>query len=123
MSSPLSLALLGFPPNELAAFNALFRLAARSGPGIAMVEQAAQADVVLANADDAALLERLQRERPAAPVLLIGSGDAGTGWPVLARPIPLLEVLNTVQRLGQTGPAGSRAVAAASRAPLTAARR
>ncbi|WHZ09819.1 MAG: hypothetical protein OJF60_000258 [Burkholderiaceae bacterium] len=120
MNSPLSLALLGFPPNELAAFNALFRIAARHGPGVAMVEHGAEADVVLANADDAALLQRLRAERP-AQVLLIGSSDDGTGWPVLARPIQLLEVLNTVQRLGRANQPGTNAGAATRRAPQVAA--
>ena len=117
MSSPLYLALLGFPSNEIAAFNALFRLAARNGPGFAMVERPDRANVIIANADDTALVQKLHDQRLAARVLLIGASDCRTGWPVLARPIQLLQVLDTVQRLGRTYPTGLQAGAGASRAP------
>ncbi len=99
MSMPQSLALIGFPPNELAAFSALFRLAARSGPGYIMVAHAGEADVVIANADDADAVRQLWRTQPAARVLLIGDSDVGTGWLVQPRPIQLLAVLDAVRAL------------------------
>ncbi|MEO7127741.1 MAG: hypothetical protein ABI040_02570, partial [Rhodoferax sp.] len=96
---PQPLALVGFPPNELAAFSALFRLAARSGPGYAMVAHAREADVVIANADDADAVRELRRTQPSARVLLIGDSDVGTGWLVQPRPIQLLAVLDAVGAL------------------------
>ncbi|MEO6974214.1 MAG: hypothetical protein ABI135_12445 [Rhodoferax sp.] len=96
---PQSLALVGFPPNELSAFSALFRLAARSGPGYVMVAHAREADVIVANADDADAVRQLWRTQPAARVLLIGDSDVGTGWLVQSRPIQLLAVLDAVRAL------------------------
>ena len=74
MSRPQSLALVGFPPNELSAFNALFRLAARSGPGYVMVANPDQAHIILANADDVDAVRKLRSTQPAAR----GAAD----WPV-----------------------------------------
>ena len=99
MSMPQPLALVGFPPNELSAFSALFRLAARSGPGYVLVAHPREADVVVANADDADAVRQLWRTQPAARVLLIGDSDVGTGWLVQPRPIQLLAVLEAVRAL------------------------
>ena len=104
MSMPQPLALVGFPPNELSAFNALFRLAARSGPGYVMVEHVQQAHIVVVNADDIDAVRRLWSSQPTARVLLIGQSDAGTGWPVQPRPIQLLAVLEAVRSLGAPAP-------------------
>ena len=119
MSMPQPLALVGFPPNELSAFNALFRLAARSGPGYVMVEHAQQAHVVVANADDVDAVRRLWSAQPSARVLLIGQSDAGTGWPVQPRPIQLLAVLEAVRALGVPAtPQDSRPAGFASTVPF-----
>ncbi|OOG53479.1 hypothetical protein B0E49_10645 [Polaromonas sp. C04] len=104
MSMPQPLALVGFPPNEVSAFNALFRLAARSGPGYVMVEHVQQAHIVVVNADDIDAVRRLWSSQPGARVLLIGQSDAGTGWPVQPRPIQLLAVLEAVRSLGAPAP-------------------
>lgn len=119
MSMPQPLALVGFPPNELSAFNALFRLAARSGPGYVMVEHAQQAHVVVANADDVDAVRRLWSAQPTARVLLIGPSDAGTGWPVQPRPIHLLAVLEAVRALGaHASPQHSRPAGFAQTVPF-----
>jgi CheY-like chemotaxis protein len=100
MSTSQTLALIGFPPNEMSAFKALFRLAARTGTGYVLVEQAQEAEIVLANADDAETVRRLRDSQPRARVLLIGPSDHGTGWLVQRRPIQLLTVLDAVRVLG-----------------------
>ncbi|MDR3453728.1 MAG: hypothetical protein P4L96_13180 [Rhodoferax sp.] len=100
MSTPQSLALVGFPPNELSAFHALFRLAARTGQGYVIVADTHEAHVVLANADDVDAVRRLWSAQPSANVLLIGQSDAGTGWPLQRRPFQLLAVLEAVRALG-----------------------
>lgn len=108
MSMPQPLALVGFPPNEISAFSALFRLAARSGPGYVMVAHAREADVIIANADDADAVRQLWRTQPQARVLLIGQSDAGTGWLVQPRPIQLLAVLEAVRALGASAASPQR---------------
>lgn len=103
MSTSQTLALIGFPPNEMSAFKALFRLAARTGTGYILVDQAQEAEIVLANADDAETVRRLRDSQPRARVLLIGPSDHGTGWLVQRRPIQLLTVLDAVRALGASG--------------------
>ncbi len=100
MSTSQTLALIGFPPNEMSAFKALFRLAARTGTGYVLVDQAQEAEIILANADDAETVRRLWGLQPQARVLLIGPSDHGTGWLVQRRPIQLLTVLDAVRALG-----------------------
>ena len=104
MSTSQTLALIGFPPNEMSAFKALFRLAARSGTSYVMVEQAHEAQIMLANADDADAVRSLHSSQPRARVLLIGPSDHGTGWLVQRRPIQLLTVLDAVRALGAPPP-------------------
>jgi CheY-like chemotaxis protein len=119
MSMPQPLALVGFPPNELSAFSALFRLAARSGPGYVLVAHAHEAEVVVANADDADAVRQLWRAEPAARVLLIGESDVGTGWLVQPRPIQLLAVLEAVRALGASpAPAQRQAAGFAQTVPF-----
>ncbi len=114
MSTSQTLALIGFPPNEMSAFKALFRLAARTGTGYVLVDQAQEAEIILANADDAETVRRLWGLQPQARVLLIGPSDHGTGWLVQRRPIQLLTVLDAVRALGAApAPAQAGAPAAA----------
>ncbi|MGH8820747.1 MAG: hypothetical protein ACREWJ_05585, partial [Rhodoferax sp.] len=109
MSTSQTLALIGFPPNEMSAFKALFRLAARSGTSYVLVEQAHEAQIILANADDGDAVRSLRGSEPRARVLLIGPSDHGTGWLVQRRPIQLLTVLDAVRALGAPPPPAPRA--------------
>ena len=112
MSTSQTLALIGFPSNEMSAFKALFRLAARTGTGYVLVDQVQEAEIILADADDAETVRRLWGIQPRARVLLIGPSDHGTGWLVQRRPIQLLTVLDAVRALG-AAPAPAQAGAPA----------
>jgi CheY-like chemotaxis protein len=90
MTRAHAIALLGFTPDERASFESFFRMAARRVQGFDLVSDAARCDLVLANADDRAVMDTLLDHPPAMPVLLVGADDADTGWPVEHRPIKLI---------------------------------
>jgi CheY-like chemotaxis protein len=96
MTTPQSIALVGFPPEEQLALSTLLKLAGNMGMVFTVVADPAAAQQVVANADDASTLDMLQRLPPGPAIVLIGRSDAGTGWPLLARPIKLLAVLNAL---------------------------
>ena len=99
MSTPHSIALVGFSELERSTFESLFRLAARRPPGYQIVQALSGASLILANADDAAAMAGLH-DRPAqAKVLLFGRSDGGTGWPCQHRPIMLMSVLTAMDQL------------------------
>jgi two-component system, cell cycle response regulator len=119
MSQPHKIVLVGFSSFEKVTFESFFRLAARRPPGYQLVEDAAQADLAVVNADDAAVLRQCIATKPTPQVLLIGSQDGGTGWMLQRRPLNLMKVLATVESL--LTPA-SVAYSATEPAPLTAMR-
>ena len=78
---------MGFASNEQAQIQSVLRSLGGDGRGPDRTEDPEQADLILVNADDRWTARNLRRRRPAAPVLLIGADDAGTGWPVMSRPL------------------------------------
>jgi CheY-like chemotaxis protein len=96
MTTPQSIALAGFPPEEHLALSTLLKLAGNMGMAFTIVADPAAAQQIVANADDATTMEMLRRMPPGPAIVLIGRSDAGTGWPLLARPIKLLAVLNAL---------------------------
>ena len=99
MSTPHPIALIGFSELEHSTFESLFRLAARRPPGYQIVAEASAATLILANADDGAVMAALRDRPPRAKVLLIGRSDGGTGWPRQSRPIKLMSVLTAMDQL------------------------
>ncbi|RYX94492.1 MAG: response regulator [Comamonadaceae bacterium] len=99
MTRPHAIALLGFSPEERSSFEAFFRMAARRAKGFDLLNDAANCDLVLANADDSSVMARLLERPPAVPVLLIGEDDAGTGWPIEPQPVKLMNVLTRIDYL------------------------
>ncbi len=103
MSSPYKITLVGFSSFEKVTFESFFRLAARRPPGYTLIEDLAQADLAVVNADDPDVLRRAMASKPARHVLLIGSQDGGSGWAIQRRPLNLMKVLATVESmLGST---------------------
>ena len=125
MTKPYRCALIGFSAFERSTFDSFFKLAARRVRGCEIFDDHAWSDVAIVNADDSAALAAFIATNPRQKVLLIGKSDAGTGWPVLARPIKLMAVLTEVNKqLGGKvlaplpGAAGAQAAPAAARPPV-----
>lgn len=111
MTSSRPIALTGMSPAEQVLLEeALFQPSANQIPGIHQVHDVAQAQLIIANADDAAAVRQLQARGLPAQVLLLGPADWGTGWPLITRPLRLQAVVEKVRR--QLGPWQSAEVAA-----------
>jgi CheY-like chemotaxis protein len=99
MNYPCRLALVGLPPDERKLLQGLFLEDLQRGHGYELVADLEQADLVIANADDVSAVRSLQSQKLQAEILLIGESDAGTGWPVLNRPIRLRAVMEAVSQV------------------------
>jgi two-component system, cell cycle response regulator len=119
MANPHKIALVGFTSFERATFESFFRLAARRPPGYTLVNESSEADLAVVNADDAPTLSAALANKPAPKVMLIGSSDGGTNWPIQRRPLNLMKVLTTVEQL--LTPAAPAAVAPVQAQPPMAA--
>jgi len=86
MSNYRRLALLGLPPADRHLLEPLL-LGSAGEAGYVIVHDLAEADLIISNADDGHVVRGLQARELSAPVLLIGDSNAGTGWPLLSRPI------------------------------------
>lgn len=80
------LALLGLPPSDRHLIETLLLGSAKES-GYVVVHELEEADLIICNADDGQVVRKLQLRNLNAPVLLIGERDAGSGWPVLPRPL------------------------------------
>lgn len=121
MATETKICLLGFGASELSALLALVRLIMRRGQACTVVHKPAEADVVVANADDPETMRQLWASSSVSRVLLVGQSDGATGWPVLPRPMKLLAVLDTIDALLAAPPAqrGGAAQGASSGFALT----
>jgi two-component system cell cycle response regulator len=99
MSTSFPIALLGFSAFERATFESFFRLAGRRQTAYQIVDDAQQAVLLVANADDPAVMRQLAGKRDEQRVLLIGASDGGTGWPLQPKPIRLMGVLSAVDEV------------------------
>lgn len=103
MTTPHRCALIGFSVFEYKTFAAFFKLTARRFRGCKIYENVDSCEVAVVNADDNAALSAFVATNPRLKVLLIGKNDAGTGWPILARPIRLMGILGALDKqLGGT---------------------
>ncbi|MEQ1535760.1 MAG: response regulator [Burkholderiaceae bacterium] len=85
---------IGFSSYEKSTIETFFRLAGRRAPHWALTTRSGEARVVLFNATSEldfanfrSLVASWQK------VIIVGSSDFGTGWPVLPRPIKLTAIL------------------------------
>lgn len=85
---------IGFSSYEKSTIETFFRLAGRRAPHWALTARSSEARVVLFNATSEqdfvnfrSLIASWQK------VIIVGSSDFGTGWPVLPRPIKLTAIL------------------------------
>jgi hypothetical protein len=107
MSRTCAIALAGLPPTERVLIaGALFPPSGSPIPGAFMASDPARAALVIANADDAAVVSALKAQMPAAGVVLLGHSDRGTGWPLVPRPLSLQALITrrpAPARLGAHG--------------------
>jgi two-component system, cell cycle response regulator len=105
LSTAYKIVLLGFTSFETGTFESFFRLAARRAPGYVLTRELSLADLVIVNADDANAVSICVASQNRAKVLLIGADDRNTGWTVERRPLNLMKVLHTIDRLlGESSP-------------------
>ena len=109
-----NLALLGLPPGDRHLLERLL-LGAKGEAGFEIVHDLQTADLIISNADDGNVVRKLQARGLSAPVLLIGDSDAGTGWPLLVRP---LSTDALVAAIGKLTMAPARSAGAASASPV-----
>jgi len=100
MSRQRPIALAGLSATEqILLEGAFFQSGGNQIPGAFQVHDPARAELVIANADDVVSLRALQAMGLSGRVLLLGDTDAGTGWPVVARPLRLHAVLEAARRV------------------------
>jgi len=107
-----NVSLVGFSHTEAATFESFFRLAARRPPAYLTQDEVLTADVLVVNGDNPQAIDLVRFADLSAPVLLIGSHDAGTGWLLVRRPVKLVGVLGALDALMRARPS-----AAPARAP------
>lgn len=88
-----TVALVGFPPADVATLSSFFRLAARRPPAYVVQDDPRTADLLLVNADHPRAIGAVQRAALPARVMLIGRSDGGSGWPLQPRPVRLVPLL------------------------------
>lgn len=96
MHDSRTVAVVGFNATELLVLGSIFGLAAKRIPRfVRHVDPATQPDLFLADADDASAVAGLLRRNADGPlpVVLVGSSDHATGWPVLPRPLQWANVI------------------------------
>jgi two-component system, cell cycle response regulator len=99
MGNPHKIVLIGFSPFERATFESFFRLVARRPPGYELVADPAEAILAVVNADEPITMRATVARKPCQQVMLIGASDGGTGWTVQHRPLNLMKVLNSIEKL------------------------
>lgn len=99
MSRSCAIALAGLPPIERSLIEgALAQTASALIPGAFIEADPARADLIIANADDAGTLNDIRSRTPGARVVLLGSSDQGTGWPLVSRPLRLQALIEAARR-------------------------
>lgn len=119
MGTAYTVALVGFAEIEAATFESFFRLAARRPPAYRVQDEVMDAQILLVNADNLQALHLVQYADLPGKVLLIGSSDGGTGWPLQRKPVKLVSVLAELDRIVGVAPA---AASAGARRPVPASR-
>ncbi|HMN93073.1 MAG TPA: hypothetical protein PKC60_07565 [Hydrogenophaga sp.] len=99
MAAAYTVALVGFAQQESATFESFFRMAARRPPAYLVQDEVMDAQILVVNADNLQAVHLVQHAELPGRVLLIGHGDAGTGWPLQKKPVKLASVLTALDQL------------------------
>jgi len=99
MAAAYTVALVGFSQLESATFESFFRMAARRPPAYQVQDEVMDAQILVVNADNLQAVHLVQHAELPGRVLLIGHGDAGTGWPLQKKPVKLVSVLAALDEI------------------------
>lgn len=99
MSHRCAIVLAGLPPIERSLIEgALAQTASALIPGAFIESDPARADLIIANADDPGTLDDIRSRTLSGRVVLLGSSDRGTGWPLVSRPLRLQALIEAARR-------------------------
>jgi CheY-like chemotaxis protein len=99
MPGSYTVALVGFSQQEASTLEAFLRLAARRPPGYLVQDEVMDAQLLIVNADNPQAVHLVRHAELPGRVMLIGSSDAGTGWPLQLKPVKLVAVLAELDRM------------------------
>ena len=108
-------AFVGLTPSERSLLESIFALDAAEGEDLAQVRQPEEADLLVVNGDDRAVIEGLRAANPRALMVLVGRTRGGepVDLPVLRRPLEMNGVVSVLGALDWPEPRLGGAAAAA----------
>ena len=93
MVAAYTVALVGFSQAESSTFESFFRLASRRPPGYVVQDEVMDAQILIVNADNVQAVLLVRDAELPGKVILVGSSDGGTGWPLHRKPVKLVAML------------------------------
>lgn len=109
MVAAYTVALVGFSQTESSTFESFFRLASRRPPGYLVQDEVMDAQILIVNADNAQAVMLVRDAELPGRVMLVGSSDGGTGWPLQRKPVKLVAMLAALDEIvGATRPPPAR---------------
>ncbi len=109
MVAAYTVALVGFSQAESSTFESFFRLASRRPPGYLVQDEVMDAQILIVNADNVQAVLLVRDAELPGKVMLVGSSDGGTGWPLHRKPVKLVAMLAALDEMvGAVRPAPVR---------------
>ena len=105
MRGSYTVALVGFSQHEASTLESFLRSAARRPPAYLVQDEVLDAQILIVNADNPQAVHLVRHAELPGRVMLIGSADGDTGWPMLSKPVKLVAVLAELDRLVGVRPA------------------
>jgi CheY-like chemotaxis protein len=99
MVAAYTVALVGFSQAESSTFESFFRLASRRPPGYLVQDEVMDAQILIVNADNVQAVLLVRDAELPGKVLLVGSSDGGTGWPLHRKPVKLVAMLAALDEI------------------------
>lgn len=99
MVAAYTVALVGFSQTESSTFESFFRLASRRPPGYLVQDEVMDAQILIVNADNVQAVLLVRDAELPGKVLLVGSSDGGTGWPLHRKPVKLVAMLAALDEI------------------------
>ena len=90
---------MGFSLAESSTFESFFRLASRRPPGYLVQDEVMDAQILIVNADNVQAVLLVRDAELPGKVVLVGSSDGGTGWPLQRKPVKLVAMLATLDEI------------------------
>jgi len=99
MVAAYTVALVGFSQAESSTFESFFRLASRRPPGYLVQDEVMDAQILIVNADNVQAVLLVRDAELPGRVMLVGSSDGGTGWPLQRKPVKLVAMLAALDEI------------------------